>query len=600
MKWTVGNIIDLEYFLRQDNRLNDDKYLKKRDRDIYLNSVIPQGVVSRKDMLLLWLKEMKKSQLIDNNKKALFIGDMYEEFLSLLKTIFMVSGGLLGIVFCLTFFSYKGSEPLNVAYFFTLVLLPQISLLAILLAFFSISKLNTINKAGLFPYPIVGFMVEKIFMAISKRVLREFSAEKRDSFLSAIGVIRQGEQVYGFIFFYPIFIVMQIFGMAFNVGILLSTLFRVLFFDTAFGWQSTLQISPQVVAKMVELAALPWGWLMPAGFGYPDIDQIVGSRIILKDGIYHLTTNNLVSWWPFLSLCVLFYGFLPRFIMFIAGKILLNRSLKQQNFDHAACSNLIRRMAKVDAKTESTVTSNFEAKQSLKFDIQSTATPVFKRPKTPEIQKDSIAPPDIKESEFIPTSDVIEREIDSSMKTTNRAFFIENSLKPSIAFVPDEIQPLVDIETFKLLMEQNHGYNIQKVFVTGIDFDKEIEIISNEYKKLCSLYSKSKKSDDWRDDNLSIVILQEAWQPPIRETINFIKSVRKVLDKTTPIVVALTGKSDMVNLKMAAKDGSVKDDNSHKHESVNFFTSVEQSDWDIWKNKLSTVSDPWLTIEKVV
>jgi hypothetical protein len=67
------------------------------------------------------------------------------------------------------------------------------------------------------------------------------------------------------------------------------------------------------------------------------------------------------------------------------------------------------------------------------------------------------------------------------------------------------------------------------------------------------------------------------------------------------ILTRLTDKTTRIG-NLILKDASVKDDNRHrhKHESVNFFTPVEQSDWDIWKNKLSTVADPWLTVEKEV
>ena len=153
IKWTTGKIIDLEYFLSQDKdtNLNDEQKIKKRDRDIYLNNIYPKGVTSRRQMLLMWLEAMKKSHFdnisiysanrknLQNGKTeddSLFIGDVYEEFLTILKIVFIFAGFMAGVSLCLTFFSYTGRQPLNVSYFFTLVLFPQICLLAFLAASF--------------------------------------------------------------------------------------------------------------------------------------------------------------------------------------------------------------------------------------------------------------------------------------------------------------------------------------------------------------------------------------------------------------------------------------------------------------------------------
>ncbi|MGD9730903.1 MAG: hypothetical protein AB7U45_01875, partial [Desulfamplus sp.] len=66
--------------------------------------------------------------------------------------------------------------------------------------------------------------------------------------------------------------------------------------------------------------------------------------------------------------------------------------------------------------------------------------------------------------------------------------------------------------------------------------------------------------------------------------LNFFKAVRNVINKRTPIIVALTGK---------AGEGD-------KLVRQSLFSPVEQSDFAIWKSKLSAVADPWLTVEKVV
>ncbi|MBF0572841.1 MAG: hypothetical protein HQK69_03670, partial [Desulfamplus sp.] len=232
MNWTIGRIIDFEYFLRQDMRCSDNEYLKKRDRDIYINYIVPKGVTSRKEMLFLWLKAIKDSINNRDNNSNIFIGDMYEESLTILKAIFIIIGVMTGISLCVVFFSYTGQQPLNVAYFFALTLLPQICLLLILSASFIISRLKPYIKMpatvrsnasrSLLIYPLIGLIIENIFISIKKRTIEklfvERSAEERELFISTIGIIRQEHQVYGSLFLIQTFILMQIFGIAFNLG----------------------------------------------------------------------------------------------------------------------------------------------------------------------------------------------------------------------------------------------------------------------------------------------------------------------------------------------------------------------------------------------
>jgi len=584
IKWTLGRIIDFEYFLRKDMACSDEKDLQKRDREIYINSISPQERTSPGRMLLLlWLEAMRCSETISNSRdpesgavknsgssgdriKIASPGNMYEELLSLLRVIFMILGFMAGVSICLTFFSYTGHEPLNVSYFLALTLLPQICLIVIFSGFFLCLKFKLIKIRRFFLYHLLSLMIERSLLALNRDALHRLSADKRETLLAALAAVREGQQIYGLLFFWPLFILMQLFGIAFNLGILLSTLFRILFFDTAFGWQSTLQMSAQMVARVVSTVATPWGWFMGKGIGFPDLDQIIGSRIILKDGIYHLSTSNLVSWWPFICLAVIFYGFLPRVIMFFSGVILLKISLEQQSFDHRGCLRLLKRMVRPESAPEHS----------------SPLAPVSRHPSSPDV-------------------DAVEKST-----LLNHGAYAHSSpdpppinMKPSIALVPDDINDLMDRDAFISLLRETHGLDIIKTVLIGVDFDKEIESIQEEYEAAL-------KSRDLKVEDLALVLLQEAWQPPIRESINFIQSLREVTDKKTPIMVALTGEpgGDKLCSESPDREGKSVSDrygaSGAYHKSEKFFTPVERSDWDIWRVKLSTVADPWLTVERLV
>ena len=96
----------------------------------------------------------------------------------------------------------------------------------------------------------------------------------------------------------------------------------------AFGWQSSLQFSAGQVAEAARCLALPWSWFLQEGLGYPSLEQVQGTQIVLKEGIYNLDTKNLVSWWPFLCMSLVCYGLLPRCIMLLAGLSRYRRQLE--------------------------------------------------------------------------------------------------------------------------------------------------------------------------------------------------------------------------------------------------------------------------------
>ena len=148
------------------------------------------------------------------------------------------------------------------------------------------------------------------------------AAEKRVSVNHAFGIFKARSTVYGSLFYWPLFTLSQLFAIGFNVGLLTATLVKISTSDLAFGWQSTMQFSAEAIHRAVMLAALPWSWFVPPASSYPSLAEIEGSRIILKEGIYHLTTGNLIAWWPFLVFCLLFYGLFVRMTFFFIGKVM--------------------------------------------------------------------------------------------------------------------------------------------------------------------------------------------------------------------------------------------------------------------------------------
>lgn len=517
-EWTIGDIINFEYFLSQDSVEPDDTVLRKRDRDIYINEIGPE--LDSKDqtpqnILRLWLGKLKAKEKLKFGSRALFPGDFYEESLSLLRVFFLIAGFTTGTLAAGSFFSYTGRQPLNVSYFFSITVFFQIFILIFFTGFFLLRTRIIFLKKSFLPYPLLGRFVEKLLLKFHRNMAGKIPAEKRSAFYSALGFIKAGKNIYGSLFSWPLFILMQILGIGFNIGILFSTLFTVLVFDTAFGWQSTIQMGACLVHKIVSVVAAPWSWFLPASISFPSIDQIQGSRIVLKDGIFQLATEDLVSWWPFLCLAVLFYGLFPRIVLFIAGSKALSQNLTKQKFEHGQCKRLMNRLL------------------------------------IPIVSTQAVVPEDKK-------ADAEARQEPGKAG--------EIPVQEYVALVPDDIFDLCNIDEFKRIVQKNLGCYIKTIKRTGLDFDEDMETLEDIMLK--------RESSDFFD----ILLLYEAWQPPIKEIQNFIRKIRKSGDKKMDILVALIGRpeSDMI------------------------FTMTDPDDKKIWNMKMTEIGDPFLHVESLV
>ena len=97
-----------------------------------------------------------------------------------------------------------------------------------------------------------------------------------------------------------------------------------------------------------------------------------------------------------------------------------------------------------------------------------------------------------------------------------------------------------------------------------------------------------------REDNASpnVLILQEAWQPPIKESLLFIAGLRKVLDTSSSIRVGLIGRPRQPIGRLRPPIGRLRPDN--------FFTPVKEEEWTVWHRKLKALEDPYLGLLRLV
>lgn len=480
--WQYNHIIDLEYLCHQDSDA-DSKKLHQRDRNIFLENqkqLSNADEPTNRDLIRSWLAKVIQKDFSGPVQKSpgTIFGDVY----LLARNLAVIKGIFVGLIAGFAFFSYTGTTPVNVFHFLLLFVVSQLAFAGFLLGACLLRLLSPGMRLPSFYSLLFRGMMAKIVSIFHKQWLRTVATEKRASVNHAFGIFKARSAVYGSLFYWPLFALSQLFAIGFNIGLLAATLVKILTSDLAFGWQSTMQFGAAAIHHGVMLAASPWSWFVPEASSYPSLAEIEGSRIILKEGIYHLTTGNLVAWWPFLVFCLLFYGLFLRLALFFIGKAMERHSLQNLGFDTPACLALIRRMQ----------------------------TPLVSTQGSPE-----------------PKKTTPEKHSEQNKETPPRPAV---KTLAQVVLIPDDIYGLCPAEELLPLL-QSRGFAIKDIHKFMVSYDQDQQL-----KELLS-------SKEWRPGE-GLFILMESWMVPLIDFLSYLKELRAILPKNAIINLGLIGRPD--------------------------------------------------------
>lgn len=513
--WKIKDIIDLEFFFHLDEterEISENSHsIDLRDRDIFLRYANDgNGIIKNRKLMRFWLKNRRKALRRNNSIPAVLPGDVFDIISKSFIVVFTLIGLFSGIGLSGTMMRYDGIQPLNVAILFGVFVIGQILLImgGMCMSFFP--KYNRFLKKRTVILSIVSIFFKKLLMK-SNVTHANLSP---NSIKSVLGAIKSKQSLYASVVLWPVFILFQLGGVGFNLGVLLVIVIRVLSSDLAFGWQSTIQFSAENIHSFAQWVALPWSSFLPEGIGYPTLHDIEGTKIILKDGIYHLATDNLVSWWPFLWLGIFCYGLLPRVVMLVIGVITLNKRLDAIQFDFADCEKVVLRMTTPELSTHGNTVENIDS------------------------QSDAV---------------IIEAE-----KYTDSDFGVASF----VVLISEDIIDNCSQSEITKYVQKNMGGNLHTVL--ELDDDSDFQHLVEVLKPLSNELRPAK-----------ILMIQEAWLPPITETLHLIKDMREAVGNKMHIIIGLIGRP----------------------QQGHFFTTVDDSDRLIWYQRIKELGDPYLQID---
>jgi hypothetical protein len=332
--WKTGDVIDLEYLLERDADAFENE-LRDRDRAIY-RSLRPDAghdPLPPREALFGWLTHRRATGGVLPGHAVSQGWHMAGWVVGLLGLLAggSVAGGLL---------RYTGERPINIDILFAVLVVFQVLSLVVMAVGFLVRRFRPATPPGGLPTRLIRWLAARSAALVGDRL----GAGRKAAWKTYAGLFTRFQRLYGKPFFWQVFTRLQTFGVTFNLGALGMMLFRVLTSDLAFGWQSTLRAGDEQVYRLARAVAAPWAWLAGEGAGYPSLAAVEGSRIVLKDGIYHLSSEHLAAWWPFLCFAVICYGLLPRVVLYVFSCWMQRRAFAGLTFRHAAAERLYRRM----------------------------------------------------------------------------------------------------------------------------------------------------------------------------------------------------------------------------------------------------------------
>ena len=545
-RWRIEDVLDLEYFLHADKESGCDKEtLKQRDRSIFNKikaNFTGKGDLdhdntpeARRYLIKNWLEARREKS---NNKEL--PGGLFHSTLRLLKWALAVLGAFSGVGLALSLLQYDGKMPINIAFYGGLLIVLQFAIFILLITFGMWHKF-----AAQFFTSLWWDHLSRLLLCLkpkAHKAAENAPSELRERMYALYGQLKIQNSIYGNLFLLIISPITLLFGLCFNLAALVVTLVKLFFTDLAFGWQSTLLV-PEQIHELVKLIARPWSWMniFREGIGVPTLEQVQNSHIILKDGVIHLQTPDLVSWAAFLCLGLLFYGVLPRILIWLLSLWKQRRALAKLDFSHASCRELLSRMRTPqvvfherdkNSVAEPQTGGQFQSKQS-KTGEQSQST---EQNETGGLG----TPPDI--SIPMPPSG-------------------EENGEEAVVLLEEDLVEDAYPAAIQTLGEEMFQLSIGEMLTVGGNFKRNEESL------------KRLEQRQWRHNGAVLLILS-AWQPPIDEKLELLRHLRRVLPEHGRIILLLIGKP--------------------RPDSI--LTPPKPTDYDIWKQRALALGDPWLEI----
>ncbi len=277
--------------------------LHKRDRKVALE--LAEGEIKGPDQQLDgWL-----SKLITDEDKALLA--QVESGYRLIGFGMVVIGLLVGWLTVTGLFQYDGAGRVNLVYLLFVFVGLQLALLLLAL----VAMLPSFVSRRLPGFSSIQEMLKWFSPGRLQGLISRFMSKSEQSEIAQL--LGRNQKIFAIIGKWQIFSWSQLFGVSFNFAALITLFVLIAVKDIAFGWSTTLDVQAETILGLTDFLSWPWQIWLPSEV--PRLSLVEASRYFrLQEAIATgVDPAILGQWWPFLMLCLFFYGLLPRFMLLL-------------------------------------------------------------------------------------------------------------------------------------------------------------------------------------------------------------------------------------------------------------------------------------------
>jgi len=322
-RFGLAELIDFEVQLASDRDRRPEE-LMARDRAIALRW--QDDPKSSTELVVRWLASLQRQSTTPTR------GERIARAHAVANWVVFVVFGLLGSAVALAVLQFTGDHPINVLVVLgVFVCLQWVNLLGTIIAF----VWSRSSPGFLGHFPLSAF--------IRRLIVGMVGAEDAGRFLARRSLYAGVER-------WILFRALQVGAVAFNVGAIATFIAAVSFTDLAFAWSTTLQVGAEGLQRFCESLAAPWRHWLPDAV--PTLDLIHATQYFRLDAAYvNAPAGARVQdaamaggWWPFLLMCLLVYGLLPRLVLVVWATVGMNRAFWKLPYDTPDEAEVIARL----------------------------------------------------------------------------------------------------------------------------------------------------------------------------------------------------------------------------------------------------------------
>ncbi len=228
----------------------------------------------------------------------------------------VVLGLVLGAGVASAVFAYDGTHPVNV----TRVLWLFVGVQGVLLGLLGLALLPRRVTRAVPPLDAVVRVVSAVNLgALWPIAARVLPSETREALQRVLGRGERFRKLHGRVVRWQVLRWSQAAALSFQLGVAGAFFGLVTLQDVAFGWSTTLDVSDEGFAALVQGLASPWGWAWSDAVPGEALVQatrytrLEGGRFA-GEGSGEAVDQAVGLWWPFVMAVLLVYGVLPRLV----------------------------------------------------------------------------------------------------------------------------------------------------------------------------------------------------------------------------------------------------------------------------------------------